>query len=48
MKAGQGCDGRIYVRGASQVNYGRVAEVMSIIMTAGYKRVALVTEQKKN
>ena len=29
------------------VNYGRVAEVMSLITTAGYKKVALVTEQEK-
>jgi len=43
-----GFDERIYVRGANQVNYGRVAEVMSIIMTAGYKKVALVTEPIKN
>jgi biopolymer transport protein TolR len=43
-----GFDERIYVRGANQVNYGRVAEVMSIITTAGYKKVALVTEPIKN
>lgn len=43
-----GFDERIYVRGASQVNYGRIAEVMSIITTAGYKKVALVTEPAKN
>jgi biopolymer transport protein TolR len=42
-----GFDERIYVRGANQVNYGRVAEVMSIITTAGYKKVALVTEPSK-
>jgi len=29
------------------VNYGRVAQVMSIITSAGYKKVALVTEQEK-
>lgn len=46
--AKDGFDGRIYVRGSNQVNYGRIAEVMSIITTSGYKRVALVTEQKKN
>ena len=40
-------DERIYVRGANQVNYGRIAEVMSIITTAGFKRVALVTEPAK-
>jgi biopolymer transport protein TolR len=43
-----GFDERIYVRGANQVNYGRIAEVMAIITTAGYKRVALVTEPTKN
>ncbi|MBO0733970.1 MAG: biopolymer transporter ExbD, partial [Methylocapsa sp.] len=41
-------DDRIYVRGANQVNYGRVAEVMSIITSAGYKKVALVTDPNKN
>jgi biopolymer transport protein TolR len=35
------------VRGAKAVNYGRVAEVMSIVTTAGYKKVALVTEPEK-
>ncbi len=43
-----GTDERIYVRGADKVNYGRVAEVMSIITTAGFKRVALVTEPAKS
>ena len=43
-----GFDERIYVRGASQVNYGRIAEIMAIITSAGYKRVALVTEPTKN
>lgn len=42
-----GFDERIYVRGAKTVNYGRVAEVMSLITSAGYKKVALVTEQEK-
>ena len=42
-----GTDERIYVRGDGKVNYGRVAEVMSIITTAGFKRVALVTEPAK-
>ena len=40
----QGFDERIYVRGHRQVDYGRVAQVMSMITAAGYKRVALVTE----
>jgi biopolymer transport protein TolR len=41
-KTGQ--DDRIYVRGDRATNYGRVAEVMSVINAAGYKKVALVTE----
>ncbi len=39
-----GADERIYVRGAKAVNYGRVAEVMSLVTGAGFKKVALVTE----
>jgi biopolymer transport protein TolR len=42
--AASGPDERIYVRGAKLVGYGRVAQVMSMITAAGYKRVALVTE----
>ena len=42
-----GFDERIYVRGAKAVNYGRVAEVMSLITAAGFKKVALVTDQEK-
>ncbi|MGB5084965.1 MAG: biopolymer transporter ExbD [Methylocystis silviterrae] len=43
----QGFDERIYMRGSKAVNYGRVAEVMSLVISAGYKKVALVTEQEK-
>ncbi len=42
--AQQGFDERIFVRGDKKVDYGRVAQVMSIVTAAGYKRVALVTE----
>jgi biopolymer transport protein TolR len=45
--AQDGFDERIYVRGAKTVNYGRVAQVMSLITSSGYKKVALVTEQEK-
>ena len=45
--AKDGFDERIYVRGSKGVVYGRVAEVMSIVTAAGYKKVALVTEQEK-
>jgi biopolymer transport protein TolR len=42
--ARQGFDERIFVRGDKKVDYGRVAQVMSLVTGAGYKRVALVTE----
>jgi biopolymer transport protein TolR len=42
--AKQGFDERIFVRGDKRVDYGRVAQVMSIVTGAGFKRVALVTE----
>jgi biopolymer transport protein TolR len=45
--AKDGFDERIYVRGSKGVVYGRVAEVMSIVTSAGYKKVALVTDQEK-
>ncbi|MGE3245453.1 MAG: ExbD/TolR family protein [Beijerinckiaceae bacterium] len=45
--AKDGYDERIYLRGAKAVNYGRVAEVMALITTGGFKKVALVTEQEK-
>lgn len=47
-KAKEGFDERIYVRAAKTVNYGRVAEVMSLITSAGFKKVALVTEGDKH
>jgi biopolymer transport protein TolR len=45
--AKQGFDERIYVRGAKQAEYGVVAQAMSAITTAGFKRVALLTEQER-
>jgi biopolymer transport protein TolR len=42
-----GADERVYVRGSKAVNYGRVAEVMSLVTGAGFKKVALVTEPEK-
>ncbi len=42
--ASQGLDERVFVRGDKRVDYGRVAQVMSIVTGAGFKRVALVTE----
>ena len=37
-------EARIYVRGDRVVAYGRVMEIMSIINSAGYIKVALVTQ----
>ena len=39
-----GPDERIYLRGDKSIAYGRVAEVMAVLTTAGYRKVALVTE----
>ena len=40
----QNTQARIYVRGDRIVAYGRVMEIMSLINTAGYIKVALVTQ----
>ena len=42
--AKDGTDTRVYVRASKTVPYGRVAEIMGEVTTAGYKKVALVTE----
>ncbi len=42
--ADSGYDERIYVRGDKTVDYGSVMEVMGTINTAGFRRVALITE----
>jgi len=39
-----GADERIYVRGDKKVDYGTVMKVMGQLSSAGFKRVALVTE----
>lgn len=39
-----GYDERIYVRGDRNVNYGQVMKVMGALSSAGFKRVALVTD----
>ena len=44
---GNNPDVRIFVRGDAQVDYGRVMEVMGTINAAGYRKVALVTQQAK-
>jgi biopolymer transport protein TolR len=45
-QAKDGADERIYVRADKSVPYGRVAEVMSTLTAAGFKKVALVTKQE--
>ena len=40
--AKQGFDERIYVRGAEQVNYGRVSEVMAVLQKAGFTKIGLI------
>jgi len=40
----QNTQARIYVRGDRVVAYGRIMEIMSLINTAGYVKVALVTQ----
>ena len=44
----QNTEARIYVRGDRVVAYGRVMEIMSLINSAGYIKVALVTENPTN
>ena len=39
-----GYDERIFVRGDKDVDYGRVMKVMGTINSAGFRRVALITE----
>ena len=41
-------EARIYVRGDRVVAYGRIMEIMSIVNSAGYTKVALVTQNPKN
>ncbi len=43
----QNTDARIYIRGDRVVAYGRVMEIMSIINSAGYIKVALITQNLK-
>jgi len=40
-------DTRIFVRGDGATSYGRVMEVMSVLSSAGYSHVALVTQPPK-
>ena len=40
----QNKEARIYIRGDRVVAYGRIMEIMSIINSAGYIKVALITQ----
>ena len=43
----QNTEARIYVRGDRVVAYGRIMEIMSLVNSAGYVKVALVTQNPK-
>jgi len=44
----QNTEARIYERGDRVVAYGRIMEIMSLVNSAGYVKVALVTENISN
>jgi biopolymer transport protein TolR len=46
--AENGYDQRIFVRGDKSVDYGRVMEVMGELNAAGFRRIGLVTEPKRD
>ena len=45
--AENGYEERIYVRGDKAVDYGKVMEVMGQLNAAGFKRIGLVTDTKR-
>ena len=45
--AANGYDQRIFVRGDKNVDYGKVMEVMGELNAAGFKRIGLVTDTKR-
>ena len=44
----QNTEARIYLRGDRVVAYGRIIEIMSIINSAGYIKVALITQNSSD
>jgi biopolymer transport protein TolR len=44
---GSNPDALLYVRGDRALNYGRVVEVMSLVSTAGFRKVSLIAESPK-
>jgi biopolymer transport protein TolR len=45
--AENGYDQRVFVRGDKNVDYGKVMEVMGELSAAGFKRIGLVTDPKR-
>ena len=46
--SGGDSDQRIYLRASKIVAYGRVAEIMAAVTSAGFRKVALVTQPDKS
>jgi biopolymer transport protein TolR len=44
---GNNPDALLYVRGDKAINYGRVLEVMSLVSSAGFRKVSLIAESLK-
>src|SRR5437667_6770877 len=44
---GSNPDALLYVRGDRAINYGRVVEVISLVSTAGFRKVSLIAESPK-
>lgn len=44
---GENMEARIYLRGDKSISYGKIMEVMGAVNSAGFKRVALLTEIPK-
>src|SRR5258707_5538019 len=44
---GSNPDAVLYVRGDKEINYGKVLEVMSLVSSAGFRKVSLVAEAPK-
>jgi biopolymer transport protein TolR len=44
---GSNPDALLYVKGDRAINYGRVAEVMGLVATAGFRKVSLIAESPK-
>src|SRR5882724_3026825 len=44
---GNNPDALLYVRGDKAINYGRVLEVMSLVSSAGFRKVSLIAESPK-